>query len=163
MGRPKKHPAKAYSRVAHVRLSAEEAAGLKALSRTLKLPPSRIHRRLIREAINGGPDYFDDGAQEQRLLHIHLAAVGRNLNQLVRAANRGAPLLPADVQRVVDVLRLQLAGIEAHYLQAVGAAAWRAWRPLYQAAGLSSPFDQAGAAGGRPARAGRDPGGAPTE
>ena len=142
MGRYKKHPDKAYSRMAHVRLSLEEEAGLKALGHALNLPPSRIHRRLIREAITGGPDYFDDGVQEQRLMRVHLSAVGRNLNQLVRAANRGEPILNADVLRLVDVLRLQLAGIEDRYLKAVGAAAWRAWRPLYQEAGLPAPFDQ---------------------
>ena len=123
MSRPKKRPDKAYSWIAHVRLSLEEEAGFKALSRTFKLPTSRIYRRLIREAINGGPDYFDDEVQEERMMHVHLSAVGRNLNQLVRVANRGEPILSEDVQRVVDVLRLQLAGIEDHYLKAIGAAA----------------------------------------
>ena len=151
MGRPKKRPDKAYSRAVHVRVSIEEHAGLKALGQALQLPPSRIHRRLIREAITGGPDYFDDGVQELRLLHVHLSAVGRNLNQLVRAANRGEPILNADVQRVVDVLRLQVAGVEAHYLEAIGTAAWRAWRPLYQEAGLPAPFDHAAAAERDPA------------
>ena len=156
MGRYKKRPDKAYSRMAHVRLSLEEHAGLNALGQALNLPPSRIHRRLIREAINGGPDYFEDGLQEIHMMHVHLSAVGRNLNQLVRAANRGEPILNADVLRLVDVLRLQLAGIEDRYLKAVGAAAWRAWRPLYQEAGLPSPFDQAEAAE-------RDPAGEPDE
>lgn len=146
MSRPKKRPDKAYTREVHVRVSFAEHAGLKALGQALNLPPSRIHRRLIREAINGGPDYFDDGVQEQRLMRVNLSAVGRNLNQLVRAANRGEPILNADVLRLVDVLRLQLAGIEDRYLKAVGAAAWRAWRPLYQEAGLPAPFDQEGAA-----------------
>ena len=44
MARPKKRLDKVYSRMAHVRLSLEEEAGLKALSRTFKLPTSHIHR-----------------------------------------------------------------------------------------------------------------------
>ena len=159
MGRPKKRADEGPSKSVHVRLHPQEIAGLQALGQALKLPPSRIHRRLIREAINGGPDYFADGVQELRMLHVHLAAVGRNLNQLVRAANRGEPILNADVQRVVDVLRLQVTAIEDKYLKALGSAGWRAVRPLYDEAGLPSPFDHAEAAGDRPARQlGRGPG-----
>ena len=134
------------TRIRAARFRADEDAGLQALATAYGVPPSRIIRRLVREAINGGPDYFKDGVKEIRLMHVHLAAVGRNLNQLVRAANRGEPILNADVLRVVDVLRLQVAGIEAHYLKAVRAAAWRSWEPLYREAGLPSPFDQTEAA-----------------
>ena len=134
-----------------------EYAGLTALSQALNVPPSRLLRRLLREAITGGPDYFKDDVKEIRMMHVHLAAVGRNLNQLVRAANRGEPLLNADVLRVVDVLRLQVAGIEAHYLKAVRAAAWRSWEPLYREAGLPWPFDPAETADARPAQAEGDP------
>jgi hypothetical protein len=127
----------------HTRLRLEEDTGLKQLAAALNVPPSRIVRRLIREAINGGPDYFKDGEKEIRLMHVHLAAVGRNLNQLVRAANRGEPILNEDVLRVLDVLRLDVAGIQHSYFKAVRAAAWRSWEPLYREAGLPSPFDQA--------------------
>ena len=152
MPRPKNRPDEGPSRSVHVRLHPQELAGLTALGRALQLPPSRIHRRLIREAINGGPDYFDDGVHELRLTHVHLAAVGRNLNQLVKAVNRGDLVLSEDLYRVIDVLRLQVAGMREQYLHAVSAAAWRAWQPLYQEAGLPSPFDQdEGAAPARPA------------
>ena len=155
MGRPKLRNTQAYSQMYTLRLRPAESSGLKTLGAALQLPPSRIIRRLIREAITGGPDYFKDGVQELRMLHVHLAAVGRNLNQLVRAANRGEPLLNEDVQRVVDVLRLQVAGLEDRYFKAVRAAAKRTWEPLYQAAGLPSPFD-------RKAAAAREDGGEPT-
>lgn len=146
MGRPKLRDTTAYSRMAGVRLRVEEDTGLKALGKALGVSPSRIIRRLIREAINGGPDYFKDGEKELRMMHVHLAAVGRNLNQLVRAANRGEPLLNEDVQRAVNVLRLQVAGIQQSYFKTVRAAAWRSWEPLYREAGLPSPFDQTEAA-----------------
>ena len=146
MGRPRLKDTTAYSRMVHTRLRLEEDTGLKQLAAALNVPPSRIVRRLIREAINGGPDYFTDGEKEIRMMHVHLAAVGRNLNQLVRAANRGEPILNEDVLRVVDVLRLQVAGIQDSYFKTVRAAAWRSWEPLYREAGLPSPFDQAEAA-----------------
>ena len=146
MGRPRLKDTTAYSRMVHTRLRLAEDTGLKQLAAALNVPPSRIIRRLIREAITGGPDYFKDGEKEIRLMHVHLAAVGRNLNQLVRAANRGDPLLNADVLRVLDVLRLNVAGIQQSYFKTVRAAAWRSWEPLYREAGLPSPFDQAEAA-----------------
>ena len=146
MPRPRLPERERRSHMRFARLRPDEDAGLQALATAYGVPPSRIIRRLVREAINGGPDYFADGVKEIRMMHVHLAAVGRNLNQLVRAANRGEPILNTDVQRVVDVLRLQVAGIEDHYLKAVRAAAWRSWEPLYREAGLPSPFDQAEAA-----------------
>ena len=130
------------SRIRATRFRADEDAGLQALATAYGVPPSRIIRRLVREAINGGPDYFQDDVKEIRMMHVHLAAVGRNLNQLVRAANRGEPLLNDEVLRVLDVLRLDVAGIQQHYFKTVRAAAWRSWEPLYREAGLPSPFDQ---------------------
>ena len=52
--------------MAHVRLWTEEKEGLAQLAETLGETPSRVIRRLIREAINGGPDYFEDGEGEIR-------------------------------------------------------------------------------------------------
>ena len=143
MARPKLRDTTAYSRMVHVRLRPKEEAGLHTLAAALGVPPSRLIRRLIREAINGGPDYFPDGVKEIRMMHVHLSAVGRNLNQLVKAVNRGELVLSEDVQRVLDVVRLQVAGIDDHYLKAVRAAAWRSWEALYHEASLSPPYDEA--------------------
>ena len=76
MGRPRLKDTTAYSRMVHTRLRLEEDTGLKQLAAALNVPPSRIMRRLLREAINGGPDYFADGVKEIRMMHVHLAAVG---------------------------------------------------------------------------------------
>ena len=143
MGRPKLRDTTAYFRMAGVRLRVEEDTGLKALGKALGLSPSRIIRRLIREAINGGPDYFTDGEKEIRMMHVHLSAVGRNLNQLVKAVNRDELVPSEDLVQVLDVVRLQVAGIEAHYLKAVRAVAWRSWEALYHEAGLPPPYDEA--------------------
>ena len=61
MGRPKSNAPEVRSRMAFVRLREAEWVGLKQLAAALDQPPSRIMRRLIREALTGGPDYFDDG------------------------------------------------------------------------------------------------------
>ena len=61
MGRPKSKPQAVRSKMVGVRLREEEWAGLKQLAENLGETPSRILRRLVREAINGGPDYFEDG------------------------------------------------------------------------------------------------------
>ena len=90
MARPKKIPGSALSRSRNIRLHLAEDQGLKQLAATLGETPSRVIRRLIREALTGGPDYFDDGVLDLRRMHRELASIGRNLNQLSRAANRGA-------------------------------------------------------------------------
>ena len=80
MGRPKPQPKRGRSEDIRVRAWPEEKAGLKQLAETLGETPSRVIRRLIREAINGGPDYFEDGREEIRRMRRQLTAIGRNLN-----------------------------------------------------------------------------------
>ena len=89
MGRPKLKPSGVRSRAAAVRFREEEWDGLKQLAENLGETPSRIIRRLVREALTGGPDYFDDGVIDLRNMHRELNAIGRNLNQLTRAVNQG--------------------------------------------------------------------------
>ena len=141
MGRPKKIPYKRRSRVLFARVREEEEAAFKQFAASLGETPSRVMRRLMREAINGGPDYFQDGRYEIRQMRIHLTAIGRNLNQLTRAVNRGELVSDPDLIRVINAGRVQVAAAEEVYHQAIRAAAWRTWRPLYREAGLPSPFD----------------------
>ena len=123
------------SGVAHVRLRPEEAAALKALAADLGQTPSRIIRRLIREAINGRPDYFKDELVDLREATRELAAIGRNLNQLSRAANRGEAVSGPAVRRVVNAAMVQMEGVKGLYLQALETVAKRAVLPVRQEAG----------------------------
>lgn len=155
MSRPRGRPSAGYSRMRHVRLRLEEDAGLVALGQALGLPPSRLIRCLIREAITGGPDFFDNGEVELRTMRQHLTAIGRNLNQLTRAVHRGEAVEIAELRRVINAARLQVAAVEELHLQTIETAAKRAWWPLYRAVGLLPPFDPAAqphAAHGGPAR-----------
>ncbi len=85
------------SEAVRVRLNRDEKRALLKFAETLDERPSRVMRRLIREAVTGGPDYFQDGLAEIRETHRQLAAIGRNLNQLTKLAHKGEALLRADI------------------------------------------------------------------
>ena len=141
MARPKLEPRRGATGVVHVRIWTEEKEGLAQLAETLGTTPSRVIRRLIREAINGGPDYFEDGAGDIRRMRHELTRIGRNLNQFARAVNRGERVMSADLRRAFNACTVQMEAVKQVYFRAVQAAARRAWRPLYREAGLASPFD----------------------
>ena len=134
---PKAKPPKVRSKMGFVRLREEEWAALKQLAENLDQTPSRLIRRLIREAINGGPDYFDDGVLDLRRMYRELNSLGSNLNQLSRAANRGGTVSGEDVRRVINAGIVQMEAVKGLYLRAVRATVKRAVLPLYQEAGLT--------------------------
>ena len=144
MPRPKSTPPKVRSRAAAIRLREEEWVGLQQLAETLGQPPSRIIRRLIREALNGGPDYFDDGVSELGRMISELAAIGRNLNQLSRAANQGRAVSGDDVRRVINAGIVQMEVVKGLYKRAVRTTVKRAVVPLYEEAGLRVVLSEAG-------------------
>lgn len=137
MARPKSKPPEVRSRMVHVRLREDEWAGFQQLAENLDQAPSRILRRLIREALTGGPDYFDDGLLELRRMHRELAAIGRNLNQLARAANQGEAVGGEDVRRVINAGLVQMEAVKGLYDRALETIVKRAVGPLYQEAKLS--------------------------
>ena len=130
MGRPKSKPAEVRSRMLHVRLREAEYAGLQQLAVARGQPPSRLLRRLLREALTGGPDYFKDELVDLRGLVRELTAIGRNLNQLARAANRGGVVEGAEVRRVVNAGMVQLAAIQARFEQVLETVVKRTVVPL---------------------------------
>ena len=159
MARPKKIPGAALSRSRNIRLHLAEDQGLKQLAENLGETPSRVIRRLIREAINGGPDYFDDGVLDLRRMYRELNSIGSNLNQLSRAANRGAVVGGEDVRRVINAGIVQMEAARGLYLRAVRATVKRAVLPLYEAAGVTLTQREPGQdqAGPRPRSGSRPP------
>ena len=141
---PKAKPPKVRARRVAVRLREEEWAGLKQLAENLDQTPSRVIRRLVREAVNGGPDYFDDGVLDLRRMYRELNSIGSNLNQLSRAANRGGTVSGEDVRRVINAGIVQMEAVKGLYLRAVRATVKRAVLPLYEEAGLTLPQGEAG-------------------
>ena len=110
------------SEALRVRLNRNEKRALVRFAKTLDERPSRVMRRLIREAVTGGPDYFDDGLAEIRETHRQLAAIGRNLNQLTKLAHKGEALLPSDVMPELEAIKKQVHSAVEHYRSAVARA-----------------------------------------
>ena len=102
-----------------VRVNAEEHAALQRLAESLDEKPSRVVRRLVREAVTGGPEYFHDGLVEMRAAHRELAAVGRNINQLARAANRDERVVSKDLRRNLAAAKQQVDRLAGLYREAV--------------------------------------------
>lgn len=145
MGRPKANPQQRRSRMVHVRLREPEWTALQHLAEHLGQPPSRLLRRLLREAITAGPDYFDDGLLEFRRMRGELAAIGRNLNQLVRTANQGAAVDGDERRRVINAVAVQVEAVKELYRRAELAGVSRAVGALSEDAGRRGPQeDEAG-------------------
>jgi hypothetical protein len=75
---------------AHVRLNRGEQNALLFLQARLGLRTrSRVLRKMIREAVGEGPDLLPNDLNVMREAIRQVAALGRNINQLTRAANAG--------------------------------------------------------------------------
>lgn len=102
-----------------VRVNPHEYEALQRLASSLDQKPSQVVRRLVREAITGGPEYFANGVGEIRAAHRELAAVGRNINQLARAANRDERVVSKDLRRNLAAAKQQVEKVAALYRDAV--------------------------------------------
>lgn len=103
----------------HVRVKPDERKALEKLAKSLDEKPSGVVRRLLREAITGGPEYFGDGLKEIRTAHRELAAVGRNINQLAKAANRDEKVVSKDIRRNLAAAKQQVDRLTTIYRDAV--------------------------------------------
>jgi len=102
-----------------VRVNPEEHAALQRLAKALNEKPSQVVRRLLREAITDGPEYFEDGLAEIRAAHRELAAVGRNINQLARTANRDERVVSKDLRRNLAAAKQQVERVAKLFREAV--------------------------------------------
>jgi len=114
-----------------VRLLPEEKEALAQLAERLGVKPSRVHRRLIREAITGGPDYFDTELVELKKFRGQLLAIGRNINQLAKLANQGEGVVPSVLRRDLEEARTVIAGASRLYLQAIERVTQRSLRKAH--------------------------------
>ncbi len=157
-------PGSAYSRSRNIRLRIEEDDALKRIAAATGQTPSQVIRQLLRIAATGAPDFVGDDKIDLRMVARQIAAIGRNLNQLVRSINRGEQVAPDDLRRVLNATRVQCTVVHQTYLNAVRVAVRRIVVPLCEEAGLRSPFEieaaesQPGRGPGRPPqRVERDP------
>jgi hypothetical protein len=113
------HDYKTLSRFAKTRLNEVEHQALLGVLQGLGTTRSRLLRLIIRELIGQGPDLLTHDLQTFREAVFHVGAVGRNLNQLVRAFH-GGQLLDGRVDSVLLVaVRDQVAKLEKELLAVV--------------------------------------------
>ena len=119
MARPKLPRTDTRSEALRFRVRPAEAAALRDLAQALGQTPSRILRRLLREAVTHGPDYFADQVTDFHQTSEQLARIGRNLNQLVRSINQGSQVAPDELRRVVNAAHLSVSAATHLYREAV--------------------------------------------
>lgn len=92
------------SEAVRVRLDHDEKAAFNALAEKLGVTASSLHRRLINEAVGAGPQVFEVELAELLDANRQLSAIGRNINQIARAINRGSvvvePIVAEDLSSV---------------------------------------------------------------
>lgn len=100
---PKKQMKKSFS--VKVRLNEEEKIAFDELAQSLNVRPSQLHRRLIREAVLNKPDYFNDDLKRIIEVKNQMAAIGRNLNQLVKLAHSGHNIRSSEALEIVTEVK----------------------------------------------------------
>ncbi len=118
------------SEALRVRVRVDEREALNRLAKSLGRKPSEVLRRLVREAVTGGPDFFDDGLDELRAAHRELAAVGRNINQLAKAANRDEPVVASELRGELADVKARVDDVAGIYRGAVERARRRTVKAL---------------------------------
>lgn len=108
-----------------VRLTVDEMERLRALADAQGVPVSRLLRRAVREMVNGAPDPFDDGVLAMREAAKQLAAIGRNLNQLVASLNSGDYAYASDIVASVKDVRAAVEEARSRYARLVEASSKR--------------------------------------
>ena len=72
-----------------LRLTPQELAGLKERAGELGLSTNALLVKMVREVLGATPELLNDDVQALADANAQVHAVGRNLNQLVRAVNGG--------------------------------------------------------------------------
>ena len=113
MARPLKEEKK--SEAMRVRLSEIERNAFNKLADRIDKKPSHIVRRMIREAVNGEPDFFADGIKELKETNRQIAAIGRNLNRLLKLVELDKPINGFDLKNEYDSLKLGYVELQKSY------------------------------------------------
>jgi hypothetical protein len=100
----RKSAAEWLNRSAHVRLHEAENRAFQNVVERLQTTRSKLLRKIIRELIGQGPDLLDHEWQALENLIYQLGALGRNLNQYVKAIHtRQAKASPLDLALIEQV------------------------------------------------------------
>ena len=100
-----KNPSETQKRMVNVRMNEAEALAFRLLAEHLQTTRSRLLRKVIREAIGEGPDLLFQEFKVMDDAVYQVAAIGRNLNQLVRAVHTGqVKAMPQEQALMGDIL-----------------------------------------------------------
>jgi len=116
---PRKPPSLIRSQAVRVRIREDEAKAFRSLCAKLERTPSEVLRRLLREAVTGGPEYFSDGLAELKRCRLEMAAIGRNVNQLAKHANRGDGVVPSQLREELKATHDALERLRSLYNDAI--------------------------------------------
>ena len=102
---------KSKSEVVRVRVDEDEKQAFTRLADRLGVKPSVLHRRLMKEAVDEGPEVFEKELAALLDANVQLSAIGRNINQIARAINQGAivvePIDSRDLEGVISAVDAQ--------------------------------------------------------
>ncbi len=94
------------SDLVNVRLTPPDKLRFEQVAQRLNTTASRLLRKMIRELVGQGPDFLEGDMKTIEQAMFQVGAVGRNLNQLLRAVHSGRPVASSEFRPVLDdVLR----------------------------------------------------------
>ena len=109
----RKHTSELLNRRLHFRIPEQDYLGFCNLAEFHKVSPGRLVRHLLRENYLGQSDPLPDQMKGMREAVYQLAAAGRNLNQLARAANSGQGVDHGSLHAVLLEIEASLARMSA--------------------------------------------------
>jgi hypothetical protein len=126
-GPPPPEPVNRNARL-HVRLRAEDLRLLRERSEARRMPSATYASLLIRSHLRSAAPLPKAEYQALRQSTLEVTAIGRNLNQIARAVNRGTwPTLPGRAE--VDAMLKIATGLRDHFRELL-AANERSWTGL---------------------------------
>ena len=91
--------------ILNLRLLPEEKQQFKRIAERLQTTPSRLIRKVIRDTIGAGPDLLPQDLKIVDGALYQLAALGRNLNQLLRSIHQGKVTATSETEAGITGLR----------------------------------------------------------
>jgi hypothetical protein len=92
----------------NVRVNEAEGLALRRLAEQLQTSRSRLLRKVIRESIGEGPDLLPHEMKHFDQAVFQLAALGRNLNQLLKLVHSGQVMVSSQEQALMVDIRTQV-------------------------------------------------------
>jgi len=107
-----KNASESQSCMVNVRMNEAEALAMNQLADQLQTNRSRLLRKIIRESIGEGPDLLPNEMKHFEEAVFQLAALGRNLNQLLKLVYTGQVKVSSQEQTLMEGIRDQVASLK---------------------------------------------------